>query len=128
MPGDNYCAEHEPIYGRYVPRAEKLYILPGALSRMLTDNGFSPEKSVKGFKERGYISGKQEQQRVGKGSVKVIIANIRLDYTQYDSPLFSILSIFIRILRSYCACASGRCHKGSFSTLSRSSVGLNPLE
>ena len=88
MPGNNYCAEHEPIYGRYVPKAEKLYILPGALSRMLTDNGFSPEKSVKGFKERGYISGKQEQQRVGKGSVKVIIANIRLDYTQYDPPLF----------------------------------------
>ena len=87
LPSNNYGTEHEPIYGRYAPKDEKLYILPGALSRMLTNNGFSPEKSVKGFKERGYISGKQEQHRVGKGSVKVIIANIKLDYTQYDPPL-----------------------------------------
>ena len=87
LTSNDYSIEHEPIYGRYAPKDEKLYILPGALSRMLTDNGFSPEKSVKGFKERGYISGKQEQHRVGKGSVKVIIANIRLDYTQYDPPL-----------------------------------------
>ena len=93
LPSNNYGTEHEPIYGRYAPKDEKLYILPGALSRMLTDNGFSPEKSVKGFKERGYISGKQEQHRVGKGSVKVIIANIKLDYTQYDPPLLEYCAL-----------------------------------
>lgn len=73
-----------PLYGRYEQTEGKVYILPSLLWKMLGDAGFSYEKSVKGFKDRGYIAAKQEQHRVGKGSVKTIAANIELDYSDAD--------------------------------------------
>ena len=66
----------EPRLGRYEPGEKKTYILPNCLRKMLIDNGFSYEKSIRGFKDRGYVENRQENQRVGKSSVKVIIANI----------------------------------------------------
>ncbi len=71
---------YEPLYGRYEPAEGKLYILPTCLNRMLTDAGFSYTKSIKGFKERGYIAEKQQQHRVGTDSVKTIAACMTLDY------------------------------------------------
>lgn len=76
----NQVVGYEPLYGRYEPAEEKLYILPTCLNRMLTDAGFSYTKSIKGFKERGYIAEKQQQHRVGTDSVKVIAAHMTLDY------------------------------------------------
>ena len=70
----------EPLLGRYEPGEKKTYILPNCLRKMLIDNGFSYEKSIRGFKDRGYVENRQENQRVGKSSVKVIIANIEQAY------------------------------------------------
>ena len=70
----------EPLLGRYEPGEKKTYILPNCLRKMLIDNGFSYEKSIRGFKDRGYVENRQENQRVGKSSVKVIIANIERAY------------------------------------------------
>ena len=70
----------EPRLGRYEPGEKKTYILPNCLRKMLIDNGFSYEKSIRGFKDRGYVENRQENQRVGKSSVKVIIANIEQAY------------------------------------------------
>ena len=78
----------EPLLGRYEPGEKKTYILPNCLRKMLIDNGFSYEKSIRGFKERGYIEAKQENQRVGKSSVKVIIANIEQAYEYRKSGDF----------------------------------------
>ena len=79
MLGDQMIG-YEPLYGRYEPAEEKLYILPTCLNRMLTDAGFSYTKSIKGFKERGYIAEKQQQHRVGTDSVKTVAARMTLDY------------------------------------------------
>lgn len=79
MLGDQVIG-YEPLYGRYEPAEGKLYILPTCLNRMLTDAGFSYTKSIKGFKERGYIAEKQQQHRVGTDSVKTIAACMTLDY------------------------------------------------
>ena len=79
--------EREPFYGRYEPDEEKVYILPNCLRKMLMDNGFSYEKSIRGFKERGYIESKQENRRIGKSSVKVLIAEIKLDYEREDGVI-----------------------------------------
>lgn len=75
-----FMAGMEPLYGRYMPSEEELYILPSVLRKLLKDNGFSYEKSIRGFKDGGYIREKQEQHRVGSKSVKVIVAEMRLDY------------------------------------------------
>ena len=56
---------------------------------MLIDNGFSYEKSIRGFKDRGYVENRQENQRVGKSSVKVIIANIEQAYEYRKASEFS---------------------------------------
>lgn len=79
MLGDQVIG-YEPLYGRYEPAEGKLYILPTCLNRMLTDAGFSYTKSIRGFKERGYIAEKQQQHRVGTDSVKTIAACMTLDY------------------------------------------------
>lgn len=47
---------------------------------MLDECGFSYEKSIRGFKERGYIETKQETRRVGKGIAKVICTDIQFDH------------------------------------------------
>lgn len=70
----------EPLLGRYEPGEKETYILPNCLRKMLIDNGFSYEKSIRGFKDRGYVENRQENQRVGKSSVKGIIVNIEQAY------------------------------------------------
>ena len=79
--------QREPLFGRYDPKIEKLYILPNCLRKMLDECGFSYEKSVKGFKERGYIEKKQETCRVGAGVAKVICADIQFDHKR-DEDVF----------------------------------------
>ena len=81
------CLEREPFFGRYEPDEEKVYVLPNCLRKMLMDNGFSYEKSIRGFKERGYIESKQENRRIGKSSVKVFIAEMKLDYKHEDEVI-----------------------------------------
>lgn len=78
---------HEPLFGRYDPKIGKLYILPNCLRKMLDECGFSYEKSVKGFKERGYIGKSQETCRVGKGAAKVICANIQFDHKRDEETI-----------------------------------------
>ena len=79
-----YTNGYSPLYGRYNREKKVLYILPSILKEMLADSGFSYEKCIRGFKERGYVEPAQAQQRVGGSSVKVYAANIEIRYEEFE--------------------------------------------